>query len=384
LSYWAREGGGKGEIQPDDYKRIIQEVFLPDFKLARPFPIQLRDERETLVRLTNRQYEILNTFLQVNKRALIQGYAGTGKTTIALLKARELTKEGKNVLFLCYNELLASYLQMQLQDQQNIHVSNYHAFAKHIIEKHSRYIWPKYPAQTFWEEVVADQLFDTIGKNNIVYDAVIVDEAQDIRPNWWPSIELMVQKKSPFYIFYDPYQNIYDTEAELPELPTTLPLTENCRTTQNINKSICVFGFVDIKDSGFNPPGLEVEQRNYRDETELKTILVRTLKYFKQELQLRSGNILLLSPSSYQKSIFGRSPHLDGYVVQEYTAEKPKENEIYYESIYAFKGLDADAVVVFGVSPDGVTHKNDLLYVASSRARHILYLLTCSADTVIK
>jgi len=375
LSYWAREGSGKGEIQPDDYKRIIQEVFLPEFKLARPFHVQLRDERETLVRLTHRQFEILNTFLQVNKKALIQGYAGTGKTTIALLKARELAKEGKNVLFLCYNELLASYLQNQVQDLPSIIIRTYHSFAKFIIEKHSSYIWPKHPAKKFWEEVVPTQLFDTIAKQNIVYDVIIVDEAQDFRLNWWQSIELMVQKKSCFYVFYDPYQNIYQTQSELPDLPTTLPLIENCRTTQNINKKICAFGSLDIKDSGYNPPGIDVEECVYRDEQEFRTLISKKVKYLKKDLHLNSGSILLLSPSSYQNSMFGSNPILEGYSVLEYKHDKPKDNEIYYESIYAFKGLDADAVIVFGTPSDITEHQNDLLYVASSRARHILILL---------
>jgi DNA helicase IV len=46
------------------------------------------------------------------------------------------------------------------------------------------------------------------------------------------------------------------------------------------------------------------------------------------------------------------------------------------------KGLDADAVIVFGTPSVITEHQNDLLYVASSRARHILILLTHISDPI--
>ena len=52
---------------------------------------------------------ILN-YLTEQKTAVIQGVAGTGKTLIAMEKARRHADAGERVLFLCYNAQLKTYL----------------------------------------------------------------------------------------------------------------------------------------------------------------------------------------------------------------------------------------------------------------------------------
>ena len=44
-------------------------------------------------------------------------------------------------------------------------------------------------------------------------------------------------------------------------------------------------------------------------------------------------------------------------------------------TVHAFKGLEADVVVLAGLTPQVLTHR-ELLYVGASRARGALYVLS--------
>ena len=74
---------------------------------------------------------------------------------------------------------------------------------------------------------------DNLGEED-KFDAVVVDEGQDFNDLWWDSLDGIFkdsQNKSSYYIFYDPYQNIFEEEPTLPEGLPHFVLGENCRNT---------------------------------------------------------------------------------------------------------------------------------------------------------
>ena len=52
----------------------------------------------------------------VNKRMLIYGPAGTGKTLLAMEQCRRLRAEGKKVLYVCYNRLIANSVREKFNE----------------------------------------------------------------------------------------------------------------------------------------------------------------------------------------------------------------------------------------------------------------------------
>jgi superfamily I DNA/RNA helicase len=218
-------------------------------------------------------------------------------------------------------------------------------------------------------------MLDALEVKPETYDAVIVDEAQDFRKSWWVVVESLVAKDGCFYVFYDPRQNLFGTEASLPSLPTVLPLSENCRTTININNAIQEYGNVKIFPSGMSPEGRPVRVITYSDEQEMRKALFSVIKELKQTIALKSSQVVVLSPHSFERSSFASQPNLFGYNVVKFKGESIKENEIAFESIHAFKGLEADAVIIVGFDKQS-TYTGDILpYVAASRAKHILYMI---------
>ena len=72
---------------------------------------------EKIIDLTEQQNSYLD--LTANQQqAVFTGGAGTGKTTLAVEKAKRLAREGNCVLFVCYNAALAAHLTEELEDLQ--------------------------------------------------------------------------------------------------------------------------------------------------------------------------------------------------------------------------------------------------------------------------
>ena len=71
------------------------------------------EERKRLL-LDRYQHQIYRALMQ-NNRMIVSGGAGSGKTELAFSFAVELAQKGEQVLFLCYNSSLASYLQWRLK-----------------------------------------------------------------------------------------------------------------------------------------------------------------------------------------------------------------------------------------------------------------------------
>jgi hypothetical protein len=120
FAYWRKALPGRGGIGVKESAKVI-DALAPTFSLV-PAVRRSLDEREAhLVQLTHEQARIVH-FLDEQRHATIHGAAGTGKTMVALEKARRLASPGEPVLFLCYNVALQAYLQ-KTQPQPNVKYS---------------------------------------------------------------------------------------------------------------------------------------------------------------------------------------------------------------------------------------------------------------------
>ena len=88
------------------------------------------------IKLTKEQFRIFRQALD-NKRLIVNGIAGSGKTIIAKELAKELLDKKNKVLFLCFNRTLASTLRQEFRNQNlrdNIEISTFHHFARRQID----------------------------------------------------------------------------------------------------------------------------------------------------------------------------------------------------------------------------------------------------------
>lgn len=361
------------------------------FQLVPAIWSEIEGQEKRLFRFTEDQLNIL-TVLQSHERATIQGVAGSGKTVLAITKARSFADEGKRVLFLCFNEMLAEWLHFQLPEayRNSVTIRNYHKLCREWV-KAAGMAWPNAADETvfFGSEAprLLEQAIDLIPERS--FDAVVVDEGQDFMPAWWDTVELINKRptEGPLYIFFDPEQQIFfETAPSMPDLGKPFVLPVNCRNTgriaarcgQIIGKTIPV---------NFDTPEGRVPKFIQASTKVLQKVEVE--KQIKAWLDpvggLKDGQVAIVTRGKVEKSSMAGLERLAGHRLTQDLSEWRSGSGILLISLYRFKGLEADAVILVDVSkPDANAapggFRPEQFYVACSRAKHLLTIVSCSKD----
>jgi hypothetical protein len=126
FAYWRKALPGRRGI-PNEKATSVLRALAPTFSLVRSVRQSLDEREAELVQLTREQARVMH-YLDEQRHAAVHGAAGTGKTMVALEKARRLATPTEPVLFLCYNSALKDYLQRH-HAHPNVHFATYHGFA---------------------------------------------------------------------------------------------------------------------------------------------------------------------------------------------------------------------------------------------------------------
>ena len=95
-----------------DLNLLVNNVICPKFHLIKMPSVERGLVEMQFNMLLKEQYNILD-FLDEHPTAVINGAAGTGKTMVAVEKARRHSVQGDSVLFLCFNRMLRDHLNQQ-------------------------------------------------------------------------------------------------------------------------------------------------------------------------------------------------------------------------------------------------------------------------------
>jgi len=343
----------------------------------------IQREQEQLIELTKQQFMILD-LLSRQRRALISGCAGSGKTTLAVEKAVRLAKQGFRVLLICYNRSLATHLRNKLSNlTDNIRVYHFHQLCIELARQ--AYVLPQAPSlqdeehqKDYYERQLPDALVQAVDKLfGIRYDAIIVDEGQDFQEEWL--LALMMLLRDPdggiFYLFYDDNQRLYDRSSKFPLETLPYTLTVNCRTTQQIHKQIV--RLYEGNQSALavrGPHGRPIERILYSDPDNFLPKLTILLKRLVKEEQIPNEEIVILTPLR-QKSWLWERPLLSSINLA--SKQPPGPKEVFATTIHDYKGLESPVVILVELErwPTDLDTLEALLYVACSRACNHLILL---------
>lgn len=342
--------------------KMVMEVMCPYFHAVPKLATSMDEAEQIYFRLTNQQTALLD-FLVEQDTAVIHGLAGTGKTVLAIEKAKMLAEQGESVLFLCYNSFLRDSLR-ENNTIPNVVFHNAHSLAYEIMGASSK------PIDAVLEEFeeFLEEVFD---KDSWTYKNVIVDEGQDLDDRLLNRLyELVKSKKGCFYVFYDKNQFIMKNKQPkwIEDAECRLVLSKNCRNTAEIFKTACsIIGRdnISVNEIHGNVPFL----RFYSSEKEMTGIVETFLDKMKKE-EVPAERITILSASTMDNSFVDINKSYAGYQL----SEKREDGKIHFTTIRKFKGLESDAILIVDASMIGL--KNDeekrLLYVGSSRAKNYL------------
>ena len=97
---------GKDKVDKSIYPGLIftlEKLISRSTTMRNPLSSQVQEEEAEIFNLTSQQYSLLN-FLSRNRKAAIGGCAGSGKTLLAMEKAKRLANEGFRTLLTCYKQ----------------------------------------------------------------------------------------------------------------------------------------------------------------------------------------------------------------------------------------------------------------------------------------
>lgn len=347
----------------------LTELLTASFRLYNTLESQIRSFAERARhKLTQEQERILEE-TELNRRMVFYGAAGTGKTMLAVEKARRLAEAGKKVVLTCYNKNLASQFPAEIE---NLTARHFHG----LLERVTGCRPPADPEEydNYFENVLPEK-----GRHHFAqlppeqkYDAIIVDEGQDFRPHWFQCLEAMVREDGEFYVFADPSQNIFNVDpAGLESLPASrFRLTVNLRNTASVcQRWISPLSGLRVR-LGLTDSG-EVHFHTWTSDSQQLRLLEREVTRL-LERGIQARRITILSPNRREKSCLAGLETLAGCPLAE--VGDPRPNALRFSTIRAFKGLEADIVLLIGVRPDSPVCTRPDLYVGGSRARYILHI----------
>lgn len=178
------------------------------------FGLQARLEKEERIRLDGQQFAVLQGLLE-NESLLVVGAAGTGKTVLAFSAAKKLAEGGKRVLMLCFTEPLARWLNEQI-GAPNPAVWAIKRYAVELLRQAGRDVIIENTPE-FWSAIALEAVADALPQLNLSWDAVIVDESQDLREDDWLLIEELSKGKL-LWAFWDPDQSFWTDRQVREEL----------------------------------------------------------------------------------------------------------------------------------------------------------------------
>ncbi|MGO2035292.1 MAG: NERD domain-containing protein [Brevibacterium sp.] len=312
----------------------------------------------------SREQAKLIRILRHQNRAEISGGAGSGKTYLALLKARALTQAGLRVALMCYSRGLGRFLQLFTAQWPD---SDRPAFVGLF---HDLPIsWGAEPGSDddsdYWEHELPLRLKDLADERprKNLFDAVVIDEGQDFSLLWWEAVQscLRNQVDGTLYVFTDERQRIFGRQGESPITMNPIQLDENLRNSEQIVAGFA--GFALEPPIPRNGPGEDIEWVETDPESALAEAdgQVEAL----MDAGWDPGDIALLTTGSrhpVQREIVeaeGTSAYWDQFFAAE---------DVFYGHVLGFKGLERPVVVLCSNGFRDRSRAIDMLYVGMSRA----------------
>lgn len=358
--------GKQTDISENESQCFIKEVLCPEFDVFPTASFSADLKKIVFHRLLKEQANVLN-YLTEQRSAVINGAAGTGKTMIAVEKAKKHVANNEKVLFLCYNSKLRDYLQ----ENHSIEGVDYFTIAA-LACKWCNTSLPDY-------KKLNTKLIDMYVSQSFPYQHVIVDEGQDFgmedieESNILESLKTIIEDQhngGTFYIFYDKLQLIQSKEipSYIQDADCKLTLYKNCRNTKNIAQTslrpVSERDPISYEGCVKGVPA-NLYYCNSRDEIIKK--VDSTIAKLKGD---GISDIVILTCKTEDKSILSDAINNGVY-----------KGKIKFSTCRKFKGLEADAVILVDLDEETFNSHNVLLYyVGTSRARLRLEIVTMLSD----
>lgn len=386
LNAWGMHSRVLGRAQ---YDTLLHDCLLPTFRLVRRVGPEISFISDSLLELTEQQVEVF-AGLYLQRRVLVMGVAGSGKTFLALHRALAFARSGQRTLFVCFNNALARWIQWQVEIdsqtrgyQSRLFIRNFHRLAKELVDESGLDFTPSSGTRRsdlFWDEEVPDLLEqavwiqDSIGKD-VRYDALVIDEAQDFSQSWWYVLvqSLLRNKEGAIYAFMDPNQSLRG-ESQVPPIKfdTVFNLSINCRNTRRIARASASVLDLSAPSSPGAPIGPPLVIHRATSPESRKRLLFNEIHRLLVVERLDPAQLALIGPTTKANGSVADMGDVEGTRLVTSPHAWREGGGILVTTSRSFKGLEADVVVLYDLGRFSNLFQKRDLYVACTRAKSLL------------
>ena len=357
-------------LSETECKRLVQEIFCPQFNVFPSASFEADLKKIVFHRLLDEQAGILD-FLDEQLTAAVNGAAGTGKTMIAVEKARRHAAAGERVLVLCFNNLLKEYLEEHYAHE----LVEYYTIAGFAC-KMCNTTKPNYGE-------LKSKLEDYYIFGTFPFKHVIIDEGQDFGTEYIEEADIVQlfhdiivdsDQGGTFYIFYDRLQLIQAREMPkfIGDLDCKLTLHRNCRNTENIATT-------SLK------PIIERKPKVFEGAVKGAPAKFHFCESLQSEKDKIDTIINELSADGYKDIVILTCKTEATSILSDVARDGKYKRKYKFTTCRKFKGLEADVVILIDVDSDTFEPENVLrFYVGTSRARIKLEITAVLSDEECK
>jgi hypothetical protein len=363
---------------------IIEDLFCRPIDVRPLVSTRLQEEEVIRIRLTQQQARLLRA-LGTRKRAAICGGAGTGKTLLAVERAKSLATSGAKTLLLCYNRGLADHLKVVTEGHPNLHAMSFHQLCDWRIRvartEHGRDLLNEamqtYPGRDRFDVQLPLALALSTEISDFRYDAIVVDEGQDFRDEFWFPLMCLLsdENESTVYVFFDHNQAIYQPSTKLPIDDDPFVLTTNCRNTTHIHDAAYHY-YKGVPTEGPEITGEPVVSLCAPSVRAQATRLHACITHLIVKEEVRPSDIAILVATAAKAAYYAEikdKPLPQGFRWSIEAHRVP--DSVLVDTVSRFKGLESAIVFLWGLQELQPDMDRENLYVGFSRAKSRLYLV---------
>jgi len=380
----------------------VAHALLGNFEVSESVADRMRERQVAEATLLAEQ-EIVLELTERNPHIYLDGPAGTGKSHLIVQAAKRHNRAGTRTLVTCWNLLMAAELGDQLGELSNVTMFDLNSLMLRMVGLDEN---PADAEQTWYEYDLPLRALEALAERPELggFEAVLVDEFQDIAGA--PELVRLLgalckggsMEGAQVLLAGDARQQIMRrvelrvdpfavAKALLPDL-VHVRLARNCRNVPAITEGAQKMvpgqglGFTGHRMPAGVPGGLTVRNGG-EDQTGALAIALRELLK-----EYAADQIVVLSPFADNRSLVGlfleRTERSGDERWLRKQLQRPNGGgRIRWGSVFKFKGLDADAVVLTDIgesakrsTADHSLSFSDLLYVALTRAKYRCIVLT--------
>jgi len=298
--------------------------------------------------------------LDKNRRVMVNGGAGTGKTMLALQWARQALARNERTLVVCFNKPIAGMLQHLLAGTPAM-VSTFHDATLHLLEPHGFRVGEA-PTPEYWRDSFTDALAFHAERIGTPFDTIVVDEGQDFYPHWFEALERLLDPNGArrLLVVADPAQAIYVKPWQAPADMVELPLVYNLRNCLAIARLVEKLGGPAPLPSA--PYGEAVHHLYAGGQKEVRKRVRDVVERLTTDYGVPFSQIAVLTTrTDTRDALLDGQP--DGCPLVRW--EQRSEDAVLCETVQRTKGIERTAIVLVDMSGDP---DRTLLYVGASRA----------------